>query len=62
MKWSLRVSVMLAKRGARVALARAAAISNNHVAGDHRRSAEWSDGPLGAMHAVDPISIHDTGT
>ena len=61
MKWSLRISVLLAKRGARVALRRAAALSSGHAARTHHRPGTWLDGPLGAPHAADLSSIQERG-
>ena len=61
MKWSLRLSVKLARAGARAALRRAAELSTQHAVKKMRRVDDWHDGPVGAMHAVDLISIDDRG-
>ena len=57
MKWTMRISVIIAKTGANVMLRRAAAISGAHAARRRNRSEDWHDGPLGAPHAEDLITV-----
>ena len=61
LKWNLRISVLLARRGAEVARSRAAAIAGRQAAQRLRRNADWDEGPLGAPHAVDLLTVPDRG-
>ena len=56
-RWRTRVSMVIAKHGARVAIARAAAITYDAPA----RRARWQTGdePLPLMHATAIVSAHE---
>ena len=60
LKWNLRISVLLARRGAEVARSRAAAIAGRQAAQRLRRNADWDDGPLASAAPVFSIILTNT--